>query len=64
MSFWTKPTLAANKAVSPPINVTQTNTVGANSNNGDDLIKTNTPAVQYVYSLLLSFSCYYTPYFL
>lgn len=48
ISFWTKPTLAANNAVKPPIRVTQTKTVGANSNKGEDLIKTKTPAVTIV----------------
>jgi hypothetical protein len=45
ISFWTKPQLAAIKAVIDPIKVITNNAVELNSNKGEDLINKNNPAV-------------------
>src|SRR5918992_33413 len=48
MSFWTRPTVAAKKAVMPPMTVTTVRAAGANSKIGDRRATMNTPAVTMV----------------
>ena len=48
MSFCTKPTVAAKKAVLAPIRTTKFIAIGASSNKGEHLTTKNTPAVTMV----------------
>ena len=48
MSFWTRPTVAAKKAVTAPTRVTTVSAVGLRSNSGDRRATMNTPAVTIV----------------
>ena len=48
MSFWTRPTVAAKKAVVAPMKVTNASAAGASSKSGDSRATMNTPAVTMV----------------